>query len=145
MQSQLERGKFDDAFHSARNAALHSRRYQEYLAKVFRETRRDIRRVDWDQAVPKLLDEASRHITGRINVERNILSAAEAQREQLPIGNPEATTVGEVCRLIRDCMERHVGLHGLVMRTHGERRQRRSMANFLLEWRGLRPHPPRQD
>lgn len=116
VQSQLERGKFDDAFRSARNAALQSRRYQEYLAKVFRETRRDVRRVDWDEAVPKLLDEASRHIAGRINVERNILSAAEAQREQLPVGSPEGTTVGEVCRLIRDCMERHVGLHGLVMR-----------------------------
>jgi hypothetical protein len=72
VQSQLARGKFDDAARSARNAKLASRRYADRITDILRETRRDIRRVDWSADVPRLLEESSRHLEHRIAVERNI-------------------------------------------------------------------------
>jgi hypothetical protein len=55
--SQLNRGKFDEAVHSARNARLQSLRYWEKITRIVRDTRRDVHRVDWAGEVPKLLDE----------------------------------------------------------------------------------------
>jgi hypothetical protein len=40
--SQLQRGKFDEAVHSARNARIQSLRYWEKIMRIIRETRRDV-------------------------------------------------------------------------------------------------------
>jgi hypothetical protein len=47
VQSQLARGRFSEAAESASNARLQSVRYKEKIEQALRETRRDIRRVDW--------------------------------------------------------------------------------------------------
>jgi hypothetical protein len=52
VQSQLARGKFDEAVQTARNARLQSLRFREKIETVLRETRRNLRRVDWREEVP---------------------------------------------------------------------------------------------
>jgi len=119
LESQLKRGKYDDAARSARSAKLQSVRYAEKLDEIFRETRRDIRRVDWRAEVPRMLEDAQLHIEGRINAERNILQAAERQHDHLDPASAASQRVGAVTQLVRDCMERHLHLQNLVMRAHG--------------------------
>jgi len=116
VQSQLARGRFDEAVQTARNARLQSLRYKDKVAGIIRETHRDITSVDWQEQIPRLLKEALSHIDSRLTTERNILNTAE---ERLSVLEPEdegARAISEVVRLIRDCRIRHVDLHDQLMR-----------------------------
>jgi tetratricopeptide (TPR) repeat protein len=116
VQSQLARGRFDEAVQSAKSARLQSVRYQQKVADILRDTQRDIGRVDWVEEVPRLLNEALQHITVRLATEESILRTAEERLEVLPAGDSRALAVAEVLRLIRDCRLRHVDLHDQLMR-----------------------------
>jgi hypothetical protein len=115
IESQLARGKFNEAVSTAKNARRQSVRYEERLTSTLRETRRDIRRVDWQTEVPRMLEDACQHIEARLNVERNILASADHQLELLPEGSDRAQQVAQISELVRDCLERHTGLHATVM------------------------------
>jgi tetratricopeptide (TPR) repeat protein len=116
VQSQLARGRFDEAVQSAKNARLQSVRYQQKVAEILRDTQRDVGRVDWQDEVPRLLNEALQHITLRLATEESILRSAEDRLEVLSPGDDRARAVAEVLRLIRDCRLRHVDLHDQLMR-----------------------------
>ncbi len=116
VQSQLARGRFDEAVQSAKNARWQSVRYQQKVVEILRETQRDVGRVDWREEVPRLLNEALQHITARLATEESILKSAEDRLEVLPPSDARATAVAEVVRLIRDCRLRHVDLHDQLMR-----------------------------
>jgi hypothetical protein len=114
LQSQLARGRFDEAVQSARNAKLQSIRYDEKIAGILRDTRRDLRRVDWKNEVPQTISDALDHIRRRTEMENSILSAAEERLEAL--SDPESVRkVYQVVQLIRDCRVRHMDLHNLLM------------------------------
>jgi hypothetical protein len=115
IESQLSRGKFNEAVSTAKNARRQSVRYEERLTSALRETRRDIRRVDWQTEVPQMLQDACQHIEARLNVERNILTSADHQLQVLPEGSDRAQQVAQISELVRDCLERHTGLHATVM------------------------------
>lgn len=115
VQSQLERGRFDEAVQSARNARLQSLRFADKLTKIIRDTRRDVSSVDWRAQVPKLLDEALKHIDTRLATERNILSTAEDRLNVMEPEKEKTSAVAEVVSLIRDCRLRHTELHDQLM------------------------------
>ena len=115
VESQLARGKFNEAVSAAKNARRQSLRYEERLTAVLRDTRRDIRRVDWHVEVPRMLEDACLHIETRLNVERNILTSADHQLQLLPEGSDRARQVAQIAELVRDCLQRHTGLHSTVM------------------------------
>ncbi|HEX3656075.1 MAG TPA: hypothetical protein VHV55_09720, partial [Pirellulales bacterium] len=112
--SQLQRGKFEEAVQSARNARLQSLRYWDKIMRIVRDTRRDIRRVDWEEAVPRLLDEALLHIKTRTDMEDSILSTARDRLDLLE-NDSNAKPVAEVCRIVEECRQRHFSLHGQLM------------------------------
>lgn len=111
VQSQLARGRFGEAVESANNARLQSLRYKEKIEQVLRETRRDIRRVDWRESVPNLLDGALEHINTRLTVEQSISRSAQEKLDSLVPGSSEARQVAAVARLVDDCHRRHIELH----------------------------------
>lgn len=113
--SQLNRGKFNEAVQSAKNARLQSIRFWDKITRVVRETRRDIRRVDWRNDAPKLLNEALQHVRSRTDVESGILQTARERLDVLDLADDGARAVAEVCRLIEDCRKRHFDLHGELM------------------------------
>ena len=115
VMSQLARGRFDEAVQSARNARWQSLRFADKVSAIIRETRRDVSRVDWREAVPKLLEEALIHLDTRLTVERSILTTADERLQLLDHGDATASAVVEVSRLIRDCRLRHVELHHQLM------------------------------
>jgi hypothetical protein len=49
VQSQLERGRFDEAVLSARQARVQSIRFQQKVSAILSDTRRDVDRVDWQE------------------------------------------------------------------------------------------------
>jgi hypothetical protein len=112
--SQLQRGKFEEAAQSARNARLQSLRYWEKIMRVVRDTRRDVRRVDWNASVPQLLGEALLHIKTRTDMEASILDTARDRLDVLE-DDSNARPVAEVCRIVEECRQRHFALHGQLM------------------------------
>jgi hypothetical protein len=112
VESQLARGRFDEAVHSARQARIQSVRFREKVSRVLRDTRRDVDRVDWRGEVPAMLDGALAHLERRLTVERGILGVANERLEVMP--DEDATgrqAVAQVGDLTRDCLLRHTELH----------------------------------
>ena len=116
VESQLARGRLDEAVHSARQARIQSVRLHDKLLAVLRATRRDVDRVDWRVAVPTMLEEANGHLERRLRVEAGILVSAEERLEQLDADERRRRAVVEVMELIRDCQSRHLDLHDHLMR-----------------------------
>lgn len=107
VDSQIRRGKFEEAQASAQAARYQSIRYQSKIMDILERTRRDIRQVDWGQEVPALLEDARVHTELRENVEVGIMSAAEERLVTLEPGSDDARHVAEVRTLMRDCYLRH--------------------------------------
>ncbi|HNP87525.1 MAG TPA: hypothetical protein PKK78_15365 [Kouleothrix sp.] len=115
IQSQLQRGRFDEATASARDAKFRSIQFEEKINQILRDTRRDISRIDWHERTPKLLREALEHIEGRFRVEKQIADTARQRIDQLEPGSHEAQQVVLIAELMDDCAERHTKLHGLLL------------------------------
>jgi hypothetical protein len=112
VESQLARGRFDEAVHSARQARIQSVRFRDKVLQILRDTRRDVDRVDWKVEAPRTLDESLAHLERRVAVERGILGAADERLEIMPdeeAGSRRA--VAQVADLTRDCLLRHAELH----------------------------------
>jgi hypothetical protein len=119
IQSQLERGRFNEAAQAAGDARLRSVQFEDKIKRKLHETRRDISRVDWRESLPKLLKEALQHIKTRLKVEEHIADTARERLELLELGSHEAEQVAHIAELIDDCFERHVRLHGVLIDVRG--------------------------
>jgi len=119
VESQLARGRFDEAVHSARQARIQSVRFRDKVLQILRDTRRDVDRVDWKDEVPRILNESLAHLERRVAVERGILEAADERLEIMPdeeAGSRHA--VAQVAGLTRDCLLRHAELHEQLIGAH---------------------------
>jgi hypothetical protein len=119
IQSQLERGRFNEAAQAARDARLRSVQFEEKIKRKLHETKRDISRVDWRESVPRLLKEALQHIKTRLKVEEHIANTARERLELLELGSHEAEQVAHIAGIVDDCFERHVRLHGVLIDARG--------------------------
>lgn len=115
VESQLARGRFDEAVQSARQARIQSVRFREKVLQILRETRRDVGRVDWRQEVPRMLDGARDHLARRLRVEQGILDVADERLDMMLDADEATRAVVQVAELIRDCRFRHVELHEELM------------------------------
>jgi hypothetical protein len=112
VESQLARGRFDEAVHSARQARIQSVRFREKVLQILRDTRRDVDRTDWREDVPRTLDESLTHLERRVSVERGILGAADERLELIPDEDAHGRrAVVQVAELTRECLLRHTELH----------------------------------
>src|SRR5262245_44501158 len=103
VESQLARGRFDEAVHSARQARIQSVRFRDKVLQILRDTRRDVDRVDWKVEVPRMLDEAREHLARRLRVEQGILDTADGRLDVMAEADGAGRAVVKVAELIRDC------------------------------------------
>lgn len=112
VESQLARGRFDEAVHSARQARIQSVRFRDKILQLLRDTRRDVDRVDWRVEAPRMLNESLAHLERRVVVERGILGAADERLAIMPDEEADSRrAVAQVRDLTRDCLLRHTELH----------------------------------
>jgi len=83
IQSQLARGRIQEARASAQWAFQQSVRLREHIERRVLDTRRDFQSVNWQEEMRPLLEESLIHIKGRVTVEASIIATAREQREQL--------------------------------------------------------------
>ncbi len=110
VHSQLMRGKFDEARDNAHYALRQSRLYRDKLARLLRDTQRDISRVDWAEAAPKLIADAMHHLENRLDVESGIIQVTQERLDALPPGTSESAAVARVAAYIQQCVETHTRL-----------------------------------
>jgi hypothetical protein len=116
VQSQLARGRLDEALDSAQGAHLQSIRYKARLERVLRDTRRDVTSLDWHVEVPRLLDEALAHVSTRLLVEQTIVNTATERLDLLEEGDKRGAIVARIAAIARECMLLHTALQGPLMR-----------------------------
>lgn len=112
VESQLARGRFEEAVHSARQARIQSVRFREKILQILRDTRRDVDRVDWKGEAPRVLNDSLAHLERRVIAERGILGVADERLEIMPDEEADSRrAVAQIAELTRDCLLRHAELH----------------------------------
>lgn len=115
LETQLASGRFGKAEGSAKHARILSLQMGREIRNLLRDTRRDIRRVDWTDYVPAKIDQAYDHIDRRITTEQNIIETARNHRDHLEAGHPDARRLYRIIELVRSCRLQHIKLHHQLM------------------------------
>ncbi len=131
VQSQLERGRFNEAVQSAQNARGQSMRLDAKIRWLLIQITRDIDRVDWRGEADELLREALSHVQHRLHVEDNILQSAQEKLDNLDEADKRRPALAEVIRLMNECRRRHLHLHEQLMPARGEYLRQQARQAFV--------------
>ncbi|GAA1989151.1 hypothetical protein [Kitasatospora viridis] len=105
----IRRGRLADAQLAAEQARYRTVQYAETLRRALEATRRNVRAVDWMQAVPDLIDEALEHIADRYRHENAILTNIRKARDEAE-GADHKRQAAELVDIVKDCIRRHTQL-----------------------------------
>jgi hypothetical protein len=131
VQSQLERGRFNEAVQSAQNARGQSMRFDAKIRWLLLQITRDIDRVDWRGEADALLRDALEHVQRRLHVEDNILRSAQEKLDNLDDADNRRPALAEVIRLMKECHRRHLQLHEQLMPARGEYLRQQARQAFV--------------
>lgn len=128
LNSLIKRGRLAEAKLAAEQARYRTVQYGEMLRQLLDATTRDVRAVDWEDEVPKLLENALVHIEERYDFEHRILTNISEARDKSdePIQKQRAA---ELVSIVRDCISRHMQLQkrlltaGALFRAEQDRQQ----------------------
>jgi hypothetical protein len=115
IQSQLARGRIEDARVSAQWALQQSVRLRDHIERRLSDTRRDFQSVDWKDEMHRMVEEALIHVRDRCIVENNIVTTAREQREQLAPGSEKSYQLAQIISLIEACRQQHLALQRRLM------------------------------
>jgi hypothetical protein len=109
LDSLIKRGRLAEAKLAAEQARYRTVQYGETLRQLLDATTRDVRAVDWEHQVPKLLADALEHIEQRYEFEHHILRHISEARDNSdePLQKQRAA---ELVSIVRDCIRRHMQL-----------------------------------
>lgn len=103
--------------------------YGEYLRQYLDATQRDVRTVDWEHQVPKLLEEALEHIEERYRHESAILTNITEHRDRARDARKKQQAAGLV-EIIRDCIHRHMQLQNWLQSAYAVFREEQDRQQF---------------
>lgn len=99
----ISRGKLADAQLAAEQARYRTVQYAETLRRALDATRRNVRAVDWLQAVPDMIAEALDHVADRYRHENAILTNIRKARDESE--DPEQKRrAAELVDIVKDCI-----------------------------------------
>ncbi|MCB5165236.1 hypothetical protein LG634_10395 [Streptomyces bambusae] len=110
----ISRGRLADAQLAAEQARYRTVQYAETLRKTLDATRRNVRAVDWLQAVPDMIAEALDHVADRYRHENAILTNIRKARDEAE--DPEhKRRAAELVDIVKDCIRRHTQLQSRLL------------------------------
>ncbi|MEV8568946.1 hypothetical protein AB0436_25750 [Streptomyces sp. NPDC051322] len=110
----ISRGRLADAQHAAEQARYRTVQYAETLRRTLEATRRNVRAVDWLEAVPDMIDEALDHVADRYRHENAILTNIRRARDETE--EPEhKRRAAELVDIVKDCIRRHTQLQSRLL------------------------------
>lgn len=102
----IKRGRLSEAQAAAQNARYRTIQYGEMLRQRLEATRRNVRNVDWAEAMPAFLDEALAHIEDRSKAENAILVNLTEVRDTADSPGRKAQAA-RLVEVVQDCLRRH--------------------------------------
>lgn len=93
LRYQAERGRLDDAIHTAHQAQIRAKAYAEKVRLALEIARRDADEAQWVKTVLPLIDDALNHIGDRLTKERELREGLEQRRDR--------ATGGDLAKLTR--------------------------------------------
>jgi hypothetical protein len=125
----IDRGQLDDARLAAETARYRTIQFAESLRYKLDATRRDVRMVDWDRALPDLLDKALTHVEERFRVEHAILQNITDQRDQAD--DPKRKRLAaDLVAIVQECIRRHTQLQARLVSARGSFREEQDRQLF---------------
>lgn len=110
----ISRGRLADAQLAAEQARYRTVQYAETLRKTLDATRRNVRAVDWLNAVPDMIAEALDHVADRYRHENAILTNIRKARDEAE--DPEhKRRAAELVDIVKDCIRRHTQLQSRLL------------------------------
>ncbi|AXG76812.1 hypothetical protein [Streptomyces paludis] len=116
----INRGRLADAQLAAEQARYRTVQYAETLRRTLEATRRNVRAVDWLNAVPDMIDEALDHVADRYRHENAILTNIRKARDEAETGTDPRTAehkrrAAELVDIVKDCIRRHTQLQSRLL------------------------------
>ena len=115
----INRGRLADAQLAAEQARYRTVQYAETLRRTLEATRRNVRAVDWMNAVPDMIAEALDHVADRYRHENAILTNIRRVRDEAE--NADERTgehkrrAAELVDIVKDCIRRHTQLQSRLL------------------------------
>jgi hypothetical protein len=110
----ISRGRLADAQLAAEQARYRTVQYSESLRRALEATRRNVRAVDWLNAVPDMITEALDHVAERYRHENAILTNIRKARDESE--DPEQKRrAAELVDIVKDCIRRHTQLQSRLL------------------------------
>lgn len=116
LESLIARRRFGEAQYAAREARTRSIQYMAEVRRILADTRLDVRRAGWGEAVPDRLGEIVTHLSAQTEVERRILDAMREARDATD-RDDLADNAQRLIDVVSDCLNRHRDLHNRVLET----------------------------
>ena len=113
LHAQIRRGRVQDAVRTAQNARLRSIEYAEQIRRLLSVVERDIVQVSWRSELGHLLTDAREHLTDRLETERVLVSLVDDRLDEA--SEDDAPHLASLIDVIRECQNRHIGLHKRVL------------------------------
>jgi len=139
LKTQIARGRFQKAVRAAEESRLLSIRLKAKIERAIRDTRRNIRQVDWAGSISEMLKSALDHVTTQIDEERAIAASAHDRLESLEPGSEATQHLARVRDLIAECVRRHVELHGPLITARSVFLDEQERQSFLPPGSGAYP------
>ncbi|GAA3915299.1 hypothetical protein GCM10022244_26160 [Streptomyces gulbargensis] len=116
----ISRGRLADAQLAAEQARYRTVQYAETLRKTLEATRRNVRAVDWLNAVPDMIAEALDHVADRYRHENAILTNIRKARDEAETTSDPKTAehkrrAAELVDIVKDCIRRHTQLQSRLL------------------------------
>ncbi|MDR1264284.1 MAG: hypothetical protein LBK42_01625 [Propionibacteriaceae bacterium] len=106
LETLIKRGRLSEAQAAAQNARYRTIQYGELLRQRLEATSRDVRNVDWAEAMPEFLNEAREHITGRYKAENAILVNLTKARDDADT-TTRKVQAARLVEIVSECLRRH--------------------------------------
>ncbi|KPC60108.1 hypothetical protein [Streptomyces chattanoogensis] len=115
----INRGRLADAQLAAEQARYRTVQYAETLRRTLDATRRNVRAVDWLQAVPDMIAEALDHVADRYRHENAILTNIRKARDEAEAVDQKTgehkRRAAELVDIVKDCIRRHTQLQSRLL------------------------------
>ncbi len=110
----ISRGRLADAQLAAEQARYRTVQYSETLRRALDATRRNVRAVDWLNAVPDMIAEALDHVADRYRHENAILTNIRKARDESEDAE-QKRRAAELVDIVKDCIRRHTQLQSRLL------------------------------
>jgi hypothetical protein len=126
LKYQSDRGRLDDAIHTARQAQIRAKAYAEKIRMALELARRDADQAKWTNNILPLIADALEHIHERLQKEGELRSGLEQRRDQA--GKDDLNKINRLLSEIEKSERTDLELHNLLLIANDSYRQEHAPA-----------------